>query len=80
MLSTAVSSSSTLTLGFPFALSFLPVDLGSAPSSLADFAFFGVLLAFLLGPLLSTPPVESVATEVALILVRLKMFQRARRD
>lgn len=80
MLSTASSSSSTLTLDFAFALPFLPVDFGSVPSSLAALAFFGVLLAFLLGVLLSTPPVESVAVEAVLILVRLRVFQRARRD
>lgn len=80
MLSTASSSSSVFTFALPF-LPFLPVDFGvSAPSSpSAALAFFGVLLAFLLGVVLSTPPVEVFAV-APVILVRFRVFQRARRE
>jgi hypothetical protein len=89
ILSNAFSSSSLFTSTltplaaafFPFAGVFLPpflTGISSSPSSLpAALAFFGVLLTFLLGVLLSTPPAGAAP---AASLVRLREFQRARRE
>lgn len=88
ILSRAFSSSSLFTSTltplaafFPFAGVFLTADFlagVSSPSSLpAALAFFGVFMAFLLGVFLSTPPDGEAP---AAILVRLREFQRARRE
>jgi hypothetical protein len=91
ILSRAFSSSSLLTSTLtplapflPFVAAFLTADFltgVSSPSSSspAALAFFGVLLALLLGVLLSTPPAGPAAPPDA-ILVRFREFQRARRE